>query len=94
MKSETKKYILTILVLTLFLVVFFAFKPKITGNSINDFTHSYTKAICDENNFCEDYEIICNENKLVKFTPTGFTLQQPDNWKDPRNPEETEELCG
>jgi hypothetical protein len=55
------------------------------------YTHSYTKAICNGTNFCEDYYFICKESRLIEMTPTGASIQQDKNWKDPR--EKNENLC-
>ena len=66
----------------------------ITGSAIEDFQYLYTKAICDENNFCQDYEIVCKGNELISQTPvTGAFLQQDINWKDPRTNEAIEKIC-
>jgi len=47
---------------------------NITGNSVSEF-YTYTKAICDEN-ICQDYYIICNENKLIDKSPiTGSSIK-------------------
>jgi hypothetical protein len=51
------------------------------------YTHSHTKAICDENNYCEDYEIFCKDKKVVKMSPTGAAVQYSSNWEDPRDEE-------
>lgn len=45
---------------------------------------SYTTAVCNSQNFCEDYVINCNGNHLQKITPTGFSVQQSPSWTDPR----------
>jgi len=93
MKRSLQMSILLFLVLILILVIFLTIRPRITGNSTFDLTHSFTKAICDEDNFCEDYEIECQGNILTKITPTGFTLQQSKDWEDIRTPEEIERFC-
>lgn len=53
--------------------------------------YSYTKAICDESNYCEDYYIECDGKKEIKISPTGFSIQQDKNWEDTR--EEKKEFC-
>lgn len=62
-------------------------------NSEFPYTHTYTKAICNETNFCQDYNIICKEKELVMMTPTGAVIQHNENWKDPRENNENNELC-
>jgi len=58
------------------------------------FTHTYTKAFCDESNFCQDYEIICKGKELIKTnTITGATIQQEKDWEDPRTKSQIKKLC-
>ena len=52
--------------------------------------YSYTKAICDESNYCEDYIVECKGNNLIKLNPTGFAIQQSQDWADDRK---YRELC-
>jgi len=47
--------------------------------------YTYTKAICNQSNFCQDYEIICKGNKIIGSKPlTGAVIQHSDDWEDPR----------
>lgn len=57
------------------------------------YTHSHTKAICDGNNYCEDYEIFCKDKKVVKMTPTGAVIQFSEDWEDPRDEEIRSNSC-
>lgn len=67
---------------------------KFTGNAIDLSEYSYTRAICDKNNFCQDYEIICKKEKVIGLIPiTGAITQHDKNWTDPRNKIETKNLC-
>ena len=91
MKKSFLKSTIILLIIVLILAIFFILKPQITGNSINQ--QMSTKAICDENNYCEDYEIICEQNQIKSFTPTGMAIQNSDNWNDPRTPEQIRKLC-
>jgi hypothetical protein len=80
-----------ILITGFFLVV--TLKNTITGASIQEPQRMYTKAICNETNFCQDNYIICQGNNLISKNPiTGASIQHPKNWTDPRtnNPKE---LC-
>lgn len=46
---------------------------------------TYTKAICDENNFCQDYIFTCENGEIIKQTPiTGASIQFDEDWVDPR----------
>ncbi len=91
-KAVILALILTILAAAIFLL-FINFSQNITGAVIEEQTHSWTKAICDENNYCEDYEITCNKNISTKITPTGYGIQHEENWEDPRDQEMIEKLC-
>jgi hypothetical protein len=56
--------------------------------------HSWTKAICDKDNFCQDYEIQCKGQELVSMAPiTGAFIQQDANWQDPRTFEQKTRVC-
>jgi len=47
-----------------------------------------TKAVCNQNNYCEDYEIYCKNENVEKTSATGMAIQLPNNWKDLRNSSE------
>lgn len=66
----------------------------ISGEANENYFHSHTKAICDENNFCEDYEIQCNGEKILSITPTGFAVQFSEDWRDLRDGETKNRMCG
>ena len=36
---------------------------------------SHTKAICDKNNFCQDYEIHCENKEIIGIRFTGAAVQ-------------------
>ena len=66
----------------------------ITGNIVeNNFVYSFTKAVCNDKNYCEDYEVVCNNYEIVKLSPTGAAVQFPNDWEDPREKEEIEIKC-
>ncbi len=54
---------------------------------------SMTKAVCTEDHYCQDYELTCKNNKLIKLTPTGAAVQFSQDWEDPRTPEKREISC-
>lgn len=59
-----------------------------------EYTNSHTKAICNSENLCQDYEIFCKYQKVIKMSPiTGAVVQFPSDWKDPRDKETIEKLC-
>lgn len=67
-----------------------------SGNyiAIPKYTHSHTKAICNSENFCQDYEIFCQNQEVIGMSPiTGAAIQFPENWEDPRNDKIKNSLC-
>ena len=53
-------------------------------SSPNIFSH--TKAICTDTNYCQDYHIFCENEKIIKMSPiTGAAVQFPSEWTDPRD---------
>jgi len=91
-----KKIIIILIILVLIILgttVFLSIIPLLTGKAIEETNkqYSHTKAICNESNFCQDYEIICEDNELVSSKPlTGAVIQHQEDWEDPR---EDRELC-
>jgi hypothetical protein len=58
------------------------------------YTHSFTKAVCNKNNFCQDYEVFCNNNNLLRIQPiTGAFIQFEKDWIDTRDDKEKEIYC-
>ena len=81
-----------ILIVTLGIIFIFASKSA-TGQAILD-RYSYTKAICNSTNFCQDYVIECESNETISITPiTGAVLQNNENWQDPRNEKIADKFC-
>lgn len=83
-----------IILLTFAGIIFFYLPEKdITGKTVKDI-YSFTKAICNETNYCQDYEIICDNEGLVNMRLiTGAAVQHPPDWKDPRDNETINKLC-
>ena len=93
------KKIILVLIITILVIIFLYFigiNINFSGKVIENQPqfYSYTKAICNETNFCQDYEIICNGNELVETKSiTGATIQHLKNWKDPRDIETIKRVC-
>ena len=84
--------IATVTLITILIFSSFNLFQNITGmTAIN--SYSFTKGICNETNYCEDYEINCEGNKVVGMKFTGAAIQNSFNWKDPRDNEAIERLC-
>jgi hypothetical protein len=57
-------------------------------------THSYTKAICNSTNYCQDYIVSCNGKQVLGLSPiTGAVVQFSDSWEDPRTDIEINSFC-
>ena len=66
---------------------------SLTGETIKN-EYTFTKAICDENNLCQDYEIHCKDGKVTNEIPIrGSQIQYSENWVDPRTKEQIENMC-
>ncbi len=99
---KTSTTIIIILTLVILALIFFLIPTMIitplTGRAINSEknlnTYTYTKAICNSSNYCQDNEITCQDNQVISITPlTGAVVQFDSNWKDPRDEETKEKLC-
>lgn len=97
-----KKIIITTIILVILTISIFALNKSLTGftikennreNNKNDI-YTHTKAICNESNFCQDYEITCENNQTKSIKPiTGAVIQFDEDWDDPRKEEDRERLC-
>jgi hypothetical protein len=82
-------------VICLFSILFY-FSMSLTGNIVknnnNEINYTYTKAICNSTNFCQDNVITCKGNKTISIKPiTGAVVQHNKDWIDPR--ENKDRLC-
>jgi uncharacterized membrane protein len=101
MKTIIKILLILLLVIIIGVAIFFLNK-SLTGNIIkiikennktND-KYMYTKALCNESNYCQDNEITCQGNKTISVTPiTGAVVQHPKDWQDPRSETDKNKLC-
>ncbi len=65
-------------------VLYFIAQDRFTGKVVEN-TYTYTKAICNDTNFCQDYEISCSNGEVTGMTPvTGAFIQHNEDWQDPR----------
>lgn len=96
--NNSKLILILGILLVLLSVMVIILKPRISGEVIRNnelnYTHIYTKAICDSNNLCQDYEIICKNTTLIEKKPiTGAIVQHLENWKDPRGENSKNNFC-
>tara|TARA_Y100000296_G_scaffold86209_1_gene125111 strand:- start:535 stop:822 length:288 start_codon:yes stop_codon:yes gene_type:complete len=95
MKKQNAVFYFIILLVFLILVFSITFYySNLTGKIVKDINnYTFTKAVCNDSNYCEDYEVSCEGNNLVSFTPTGAVTQLGNDWKDPRDKKLIERLC-
>jgi predicted Holliday junction resolvase-like endonuclease len=94
-KISKKRLIIFLILILIFLIIFTIFNLNLTGKITEnklDYTHTLTKAICNESNYCQDYEIKCKKSEVLEISPiTGAVIQKSKDWEDPR---ENNSLCG
>ena len=91
-----EKWIVLGLALLLVLAGILTFISSDLGNYIivPQYTSSHTKAICNSENYCQDYEIFCKNQEIISISPiTGAAIQFSENWEDPRDEEIIDKFC-
>lgn len=96
-----KKWVIVVIILIAILFILGGIVlVKLTGSVItgevirNNSFYSYTKAACNETNYCQDYEIVCNGGEVASRNPvTGAAVQNSLDWEDPRSKEVIEKEC-
>ncbi len=53
----------------------------------------WTKAVCDGNNYCVDFEVTCEDGRVIRMEPTPYSAKFSEEWKDPRSEEFRTLLC-
>jgi hypothetical protein len=78
-----------LLVVILFFIIVNALKtePKIVPTS------TWTKAVCNEKNYCLDIQITCSKDRIIDIKPTGEGAYFPEGWIDPRPIEVIKKWC-
>jgi len=90
-KTTIRLFVIILLVIAGIIVTYSINKD--TTEKIDRGFYTFTKAICNETNFCQDYVIECNNEVLINMTPTEATAQFPTSWEDPRDNETKNKLC-
>ena len=95
LSPQMKKTITILIIISISLIgilSFSIFRQSFTGSAINDFTH--TKAICNEENFCQDYIITCKGEEILDVSPiTGASVQRETDDVRPEDQRNFEGLC-
>ena len=84
-----KSIIIILILLIIFILGLLFFNNPVTGKTIDSTEfkdyHTFTKAICNSSNYCQDHEIVCNGDKLLEVKPiVGAVIQNPQDWQDSR----------
>ncbi|MCK4650503.1 hypothetical protein KAT36_04715 [Candidatus Pacearchaeota archaeon] len=95
MSYKTALKIFFLLVVIFLIGLFFIYLwSGITGAVVFEDHVYYTKAVCNETNFCQDYKIYCDGENFVKMVAIdGAMVQHSDDWEDPRSEERIAMLC-
>jgi len=83
---------LLLLTILLGIILFFIIVNAIEGPKIVP-TSAWTKAVCNEENYCLDIQITCEDNRIIDVKPTGEGMYFPEDWEDPRPVEIIEKWC-
>ncbi len=91
---EKEVILLGILILGLIGSISLLVAGMLTSEEITISEYSFTKAICNEDNYCEDNLIVCKNHALVSITPVeGASAKFPHEWQDPRSEDAINKLC-
>ena len=87
--------IMSLIILIIFFLVFISSISANSGNYVvvRQYTHSYTKAFCSLEKYCEDYEIFCQNENFIGMRSTGTAVQFRESWQDPRDEETRNNIC-
>ncbi len=90
-----KVAILALMVIVVSTLIFISISAQENYSKIlPNYTHSHTKALCNDQNLCQDYEIFCQNTDLIRMSPiTGAIIQFDSDWQDPRSEEIREKFC-
>ena len=87
-------FIIAIFILVLVVAPFIFTDLGSEASASTENTHIYTKAVCNETNYCQDYKIECQGNQLIQMNPiTGASVQYSSNWQDTRDEEMINKIC-
>ena len=90
-----KKYIIFSIIIFLIIVGTLSVTAFQIQNKIisKEYPKLFTKAICTENNFCQDYEITCINKKVENVKLTEAAVQFSKDWEDPRDEKTIDDFC-
>ena len=87
---EKKMILLFGIILILASVLAVAFSGvTFTGRSIDELgnIYSYTKAICNSSNECQDFLVVCESSEVKSLSPMSGVVKFEEDWIDFREKE-------
>jgi hypothetical protein len=95
MEKIEEKIIILSLILVILIISFLIVVSAMTESSAKvESNYTWTKAVCDTSNFCQDYLIECKDSHIMSMSPiTGSAIKFSDNWHDPRPKEMITKTC-
>jgi hypothetical protein len=94
MEKTALKNIGMILVLIVLITSLIIVVSAINETSQAEDNYTWTKALCDSSNFCQDYIISCKNKSIVSMSPiTGAAVKFSSDWHDPRDEEMINKTC-
>jgi hypothetical protein len=85
--------LLAVMVGLCILIVMNLISASPSGNAGNANIFVWTKAICNERNYCLDVLITCINGQVADLKPQGEGVYFSGSWRDPRPEESRLELC-
>ena len=80
-----KKIVFTFMIILISLAGLMFFQLS-TGEKVVKDYYTYTKAVCTEKNFCQDYVITCENKEMTSMQKiTGAAVQYSEDWTDKRD---------
>ena len=91
-KKKAILYTILIVMTTLPVALPFETDTRPSDNKMLEWT-MWTKAVCNEENYCIDVQITCEGDKVVDITPVAEGIYFSSDWEDPRPEEFRNKLC-
>lgn len=97
MKKRLIILLITLIIVIAAVLLIVSLNTPLTGRVIENQEnnlYTYTKAICNDSNYCQDNEITCKGAEIISVSPiSGAAVQFSPGWEDPRDPETIEKIC-
>lgn len=74
-----------ILIVIAFIFGLFLSRINLTGNVVAEAeNYTWTKAVCNSENWCMDVAITCQNGNVAKIEPVDSLIKNKENWTDIR----------